>query len=527
MVVVGDYDADGATATAVMLRTLTRAATALGSSSRIHYRIPDRFRDGHGLSPEAVRELAPFAPGLLVTVDTGTGSVEGVQAARALGFRVVITDHHLPGEKLPSAEGLVNPNVPEEPASAELRHLAGVGVAFYVALGLRDLLRRRGDERLGEALRPATLLDWVALGTVADVVPLSRNNRVLVEQGLRRIRAGETGPGLRALIRHAGRNPATLVTRDLAFAVAPRLNAAGRMENMGIGVECLLADAGTTAEPLAARLDELNRSRRALQAQMTEEALAAVEAAAEEQDGTMGPAVCVADAGWHEGIVGIVAARLRERFHRPVIAFAPAADTPGWKGSARSVDGLHMRDLIEGITLRAPALVERFGGHAMAAGLTLQEGALERFRELFQEAVEASRGAQGEDPATILTDGGLRGSEFSLEVAAALRYAAPWGRDFPEPLFDNRFRVLGVNRLDGGHLRLRLRLAEAAGGGAPEVSAIAFGGVERGWQEFAGLVRVVYRFELNEFQGRQELQLQVEHMESAQDEPVAGTDRVT
>lgn len=507
VVIIGDYDADGATATAVMVRTLEAAAAASGSASRIHYRVPDRFRFGYGLTPEVVDTVRDLGAGVLMTVDNGVSSVEGSRAAREAGMRVVVTDHHLPGETLPDVDALVNPNAGPG-AGGPLRALAGVGVAFYVALALRAHWREQ--EIPGwEDLSPAHDLDLVALGTVADLVPLDFNNRLLVEQGLRRIRSGATRPGIQALVDSAGRRTSGIVSADLAFGVAPRLNAAGRMDDMRLGVACLLATTQDDAHALVARLEQLNRERRDVQSRMTEEAMETIPDEA-------GLGLCVADPGWHEGVTGIVASRLKERYERPVMAFAPA-ETGGWKGSGRSVDGVHLRDLLAEVDRRAPGLLQRFGGHAMAAGLTLRDEGLEPFRLLFAEVLDEHLG--GELPQQRLrTDGALSGSELTLETAFALRHGGPWGVGFEEPAFDGVFEMSELQLMKGGHLRCRLAPyadpdgRDERGKGAP-VPAIAFGGVERGWHELEGLVRVVYRLDVNEYRGRTQLQLRMEHLE--------------
>ncbi len=499
--VVGDYDADGATATALTVLALRRLATALGGDpERIRFLVPDRFGLGYGLSPAVVERLRPLAPAWLVTVDNGVTSLEGVAAAQQAGMRVVVTDHHTPGDRLPSAEAVVDPQREDDtfPATS----LAGVGVALYLALAVRRALEADG----GFSRSPpnlAGLLDLVAVGTVADIVPMDHNNRILVEQGLRRIRAGAARPGVRALLEQAGRSPSEATATDLAFAVGPRLNAAGRMDDMTAGVDCLLAEDAETARARAAELDSLNRQRREVEAQMTEEALASLEAQAEE----IGLGVCVAAEGWHQGVTGILASRLKERFHRPAVAFAPGADGQ-LRGSARSVPGLHMRDLLARLHRDAPGVMECFGGHAMAAGLTVRAENLPAFREAL--AATLAEALDGRPPQMqVDTDGPLATEELSLETANALRYGGPWGQGFPEPRFDGVFGIRRSRTLRGGHLRLELTPADS---GSPVWPAIAFGGVAQGWDRLTGPVRVVYSPEVNRFRGAVSLQLRIDFM---------------
>lgn len=500
ILVVGDYDADGATGSALAVRGLR----ALGAA-RVDYLVPSRFAFGYGLSPAVVDAAAPRRPDLILTVDNGIASLAGVARAGELGIPVLVTDHHLPGERLPAASAIVNPNQPGCPFPS--KHLAGVGVVFYLLAALRARLREAGW--FGSA-RPepnlAELLDLVALGTVADVVTLDANNRILVEQGLRRIRAGRCSPGVRALLTVAGRDPARATARDLGFYAGPRLNAAGRLTEMSLGVECLLSDDPAAALAMARELDALNRRRREIETTMREEAEALLDRVGLE--GAALPAgLCVFAAGWHQGVTGILAARLRERYHRPVIAFAEVGDGR-LGGSARSLDGLHMRDLIAAIDGRHPGLVERFGGHAMAAGLTLKAGRLEAFRAAFEAEVLHEL---GDNPPLreVLSDGELPPAALSLPTAEMLRIAGPWGKGFPEPLFDGRFGVDDARVVGGHHLKLRLR---APGGLA--VDAIAF----RQGPELAApgaAVHLAYRLDVNEYQGSRSAQLIVEHLQPA------------
>jgi len=448
VLVVGDFDADGATSTALMVRQLRR----LGFHEP-GFLVPDRFRFGYGLTPEIVRVAATMRPDLIVTVDNGVSSVEGVAEARRHGIDVLVTDHHLPGPSLPEAAAIVNPNLAGEGFAS--KSLAGVGVAFYVMAALTRALRDRGAIADPAAANPADLLDLVALGTVADVVPLDFNNRILVAQGLRRIRAGRCVPGLAALLEVAGRKLESVVAQDLGFQVGPRLNAAGRLEDMTLGIDCLLAADPGEARSLAARLAELNTERREIEARMQGEALAQVDALVESLEGSLPAGLCLYDDGWHQGVIGLVASRVKERVHRPVIAFAPA--DAGWvKGSARSVSGLHVRDVLDAVAAHHPGLLEKFGGHAMAAGMTLRADRLDEFSAAF--AQEVARAA-GDDVLSgdLHTDGPLEPGEFNADTAVAVREGGPWGAGFAEPAFDGRFGVLDTRVVGSRHLKLKLR----------------------------------------------------------------------
>ena len=492
ILVAGDYDCDGATGCAVAVRGLRM----LGAR-RVAYVVPDRAIHGYGLTPALVASL-PEAPHLVVTVDNGTASLAGVAAARARGCRVIITDHHLPGPTVPDADAIVNPNVPGNGFASKA--LCGVGVMFYLLLALRAAMDRRRDVDL------ASLLDLVALGTVADLVPLDRNNRALVEGGLRRIRAGHACAGIRALFEVSGRDERTATAADLGYSIGPRINAAGRLEDMTIGVECLLSDDPPHARALAAVLHDINRQRRDLQTAM-------VDAAIRKLDGLQaGDALGVSlfDAGWHHGVVGLVASRLKERLHRPVVAFAPAGEGDELRGSARSVPGFHIRDALAEVDARSPGLVERFGGHAMAAGLTLRLSNLARFAEAF-DAVARERLAPDALQPVLMSDGELAPEEFAVELARQLRVAGPWGQGFPAPLFDNVFeceacRAMGT---DGAHRRLRLRdprdgrLHDAVWFGAD-------GDVATG-----ASLRVVFELIVNDWNGRESVRLLVRHREHA------------
>jgi single-stranded-DNA-specific exonuclease len=504
VVVVGDFDADGATSTALVVRQLCR----LGFLDP-GYIVPDRFLYGYGLTPQIVREAAKLRPSLLVTVDNGISSLEGVREAARLGIDVLVTDHHLPGTALPEAAAIVNPNLRNDAFASKA--LAGVGVAFYVMAALTRTMIERGLVTDPAAVNPAELLDLVALGTVADVVPLDRNNRILVSQGLRRARAGRCVPGLRALLESAGRRLDAAVEQDLAFQVGPRLNAAGRLEDMRLGIACLLTDDDVEARRHAGELCRLNTERRELEARMQREALGQVDRLLERLAGELPAGVAIYDAGWHQGVVGLVASKVRERVHRPVIAFAPGE--PGWiKGSARSVPGVHVRDVLDAVATTHPDLLERFGGHAMAAGMTLREDRLDDFRHAFAAEVER-RIDPDELRGELHTDGSLAAGEFSLAMGLALREGGPWGAGFPEPIFDGRFGVIESRIVADRHLKLRLRAASGE-----TVDAIAFRYLDDG--EAAPLaaqaeIDLVYRVALDEYGGLQRVQLVTEWLAPA------------
>jgi single-stranded-DNA-specific exonuclease len=504
ILVVGDFDADGATSTALIVRCLR----AWGFAS-VDFLVPNRFEFGYGLTPEIVGLAAERAPSLIVTVDNGISSNAGVAAARARGIQVLITDHHLPGSVLPDADVIVNPNVPGSRFGS--RALAGVGVAFYVMAAVRRELDRRGTV----VMPPVTdFLDLVALGTVADLVPLDVNNRVLVSQGIRRIRAGRSVAGIRALLAVSQRGVAQLTAADLGFSVGPRLNAAGRLDDMSIGIRCLLADSDSEALALASRLDALNAERREIEAKMQGVALAAVKSLSEpDAAGPTRHGVCLFDPGWHQGVVGLVASRIKDRIRRPVIAFARAGDG-GLRGSARSVPGIHIRDVLDGIAARHPELISRFGGHAMAAGLSLDEAHLDAFARAFDAEVTRWR-----DPSIptnrVETDGELTSDEIALETAQALRDGGPWGQAFPEPCFDGRFAVKSARVVGEKHLKMWV----ATHDGARAFDAIAFNfmtfnpqGADESPPLPAGDVRLVYRLDINEYKGERRLQLLVDHV---------------
>jgi single-stranded-DNA-specific exonuclease len=505
VLVIGDFDADGATSCALLVRALR----AFGFAA-VDFLVPNRFEFGYGLSPEIVTLAASRAPSLIVTVDNGISSHAGVSAARERGIDVLITDHHLPGAQLPDANVIVNPNLAGSRFAS--RALAGVGVAFYVMVALQRRLADAG------AAPPAVAqwLDLVALGTVADVVPLDANNRVLVAQGVRRIRAGRCTPGLRALLEVAGRSAAALTAVDLAYGAAPRLNAAGRLDDMSIGIRCLITDDPDSARQLAARLDALNEERRGIEARMQQEALAAVRRLTQTGPGALERCgVCLFDESWHQGVVGLVASRVKDRVRRPVIAFA-LADAATLRGSARSLAGLHIRDMLESIATRHPGMMSRFGGHAMAAGLTLERAKLDVFARAFDE--EAARRVRGAPPAdTVETDGELALDELAIATAQALREGGPWGQSFPEPAFDGVFSIRNARVVNERHLKMWVEPPRSG----RAFDAIAFNHIEpqADFRPPAGEAQLVYRLDVNEYQGERRLQLLVDHVLPAPAKP--------
>ncbi|EDS7167918.1 single-stranded-DNA-specific exonuclease RecJ [Salmonella enterica] len=496
IIVVGDFDADGATSTALSVLGMR----ALGCDN-ISYLVPNRFEDGYGLSPEVVDQAKARGAQLIVTVDNGISSHAGVAHAKTLGIPVIVTDHHLPGDTLPDAEAIINPNLRD--CEFPSKSLAGVGVAFYLMLALRTFLRDKGwfDERGIAPPNLAELLDLVALGTVADVVPLDANNRILTWQGLSRIRAGKCRPGIKALLEISNRDPQQLAASDLGFALGPRLNAAGRLDDMSVGVALLLCDNLGEARVLASELDALNQTRKEIEQGMQAEALILCEKL-ERSSETLPGGLAMYHPEWHQGVVGILASRIKERFHRPVIAFAPARDGT-LKGSGRSIQGLHMRDALERLDTLYPDLMIKFGGHAMAAGLSLEEHKFEQFQQRFGELV-----TEWLDPALlqgeVISDGPLSAAEMSMEVAQLLRDAGPWGQMFPEPLFDGRFRLLQQRLVGERHLKV---MVEPVGGG-PLLDGIAFNIDTTCWPDNGVReVELAYKLDINEFRGNRSLQI--------------------
>lgn len=491
IIVVGDYDVDGATSTALVIRCLREFGF-----TDVDYLVPNRFDYGYGLSPEIVRVASQREPALLITVDNGVSSLAGVEEANRLGISVLVTDHHLPGETLPAAAAILNPNL--EGSRFPSRNLAGVGVAFYLMAQVGRVLEEQGNP--GAARVPARYLDLVALGTVADVVPLDYNNRILVHQGLLRIRAGHAVPGIKALLQQSGRQLARCVSTDLGFAVGPRINAAGRLEDISVGIECLLTDSAGTAADYAGMLDHINSERRDIEAGMREQAFGFVERLGRER---WPDCVCVYDESWHQGIVGLIAARVKERCHRPVIAFA-RENNDTLKGSARSISGVHIRDLLEAVSASRPGLIDKFGGHAMAAGLSIAVSALEEFKRVVDAQMRRLY-PDADFSGAILTDGTLPGSAFSLSFARSLRDAGPWGSGFPEPLWSGDFAVLEQRTVGENHLKLRVRPAQ----GGNVIDAIAF---NQAGPAFRGIVQLAFRLDVNAFRGVENPQLVVEQI---------------
>jgi single-stranded-DNA-specific exonuclease len=500
IMIVGDFDADGATSTA-----LTVLALRSMGGRNVQYLVPNRFDDGYGLSPEVVEQAAARGAELILTVDNGISSHAGVECAHQKGIPVLVTDHHLPGETLPAAEAIVNPNLND--STFPSRALAGVGVAFYLMLALRAHLRTLGWFDNGLAIpNLAELLDLVALGTVADVVPLDANNRILVWQGMGRIRAGKCRPGIRALLEVANRDARQLAASDLGFALGPRLNAAGRLDDMSVGVALLLTDDLAQARMLASELDALNQTRKEIEQGMQAEALALCNQLERSSD-TLPLGLAFYHPEWHQGVVGILASRLKERFHRPVIAFAPAGDGT-LKGSGRSVAGLHLRDALERLDTLNPGLIIKFGGHAMAAGLSLEEAKFEQFSRLFSDLVGEWLDADALQ-GVIWSDGELSAPDLTLPVAEMLRDGGPWGQSFPEPVFDGKFKLLQQRLVGERHLKV---MVEPLGGG-PLLDGIAFNVDTRLWPDASVRhVELAYKLDVNEFRGNRSVQLLIEHI---------------
>ena len=510
ILIVSDFDVDGATSCALVIKALTQFG-----ATQVEYIVPNRFEYGYGLTPEIVDLAKTLDPHLLITVDNGTSSIDGVQAAKQAGIKVLITDHHLAAEELPNADAIVNPNLSD--CEFPSKCIAGVGVIFYVMLALRTRLRDMNwfaDHDLQEP-HMAALLDLVALGTVADVVPLDRNNRILIDEGLKRIRAGRTCPGILALLEVANRKVRQLSASDLGFSLGPRLNAAGRLDDMSTGIECLLAEKQGSAYELALQLDAMNQDRKQIEADMRKQAFAYLEELELEEDG-IPPALCVYDPRWHQGVVGILASRIKDKFNRPVIAFAQACrdESRGeigveLKGSARSIKGFHIRDALDAVACHYPGLITRFGGHAMAAGLSLDKSRLTEFTKAFEE--EAARLLSEEQlTATVFSDGEIETDWLSMEIAEKLERAGPWGQEFPEPLFDGRFELMQFRAVGEKHLKM---LLSPIGSPGFTVDAIAFNVETALWPiDDTREIEIVYRMEVNEFRGNRSLQLVVERI---------------
>ncbi|PKM10052.1 MAG: single-stranded-DNA-specific exonuclease RecJ [Gammaproteobacteria bacterium HGW-Gammaproteobacteria-3] len=500
--IVADFDADGATSCAVAIKGLH-----LLGAKQLNFIVPNRFEYGYGLTPEIVELARQQQPDVLITVDNGISSIEGVNAAKALGMKVLITDHHLPGEQLPAADAIVNPNLPED--NFPSRALAGVGVIFYVLIALRNRLRELdwfAQQHLSEP-NLGQLLDYVALGTVADVVPLDAVNRILVHQGLSRIRSGHCHAGIRALIESSGRKQHAIYASDLGFSVAPRLNAAGRMDDMSLGIQCLLTDDAELAKTIALQLDEMNNDRRDIEGRMKIEAMALLDEMKALDEKHLPAGVCLFDDNWHQGVIGILASRIKDRLHRPVIAFAPSGNGE-IKGSARSIPGVHIRDVLSEIAAAHPQLLSKFGGHAMAAGLSLKIHDYPPFALAFDESVHKHLTTLDLEQ-KVYTDGELTASDLSLEFAGLLQNSGPWGQEFPEPVFNGIFEVIQARIVGQRHLKLVLRQTKSQ----QLIDAIAFF-IERP-EHWLGVrsINAAYKLDINEYRGIQSLQLVIQYLE--------------
>ncbi|NAW69012.1 single-stranded-DNA-specific exonuclease RecJ [Vibrio sp. V27_P1S3P104] len=508
IIIVGDFDADGATSCALSVLALRM----LGCHN-VDYLVPNRFEDGYGLSPEVVDQALALGAEMIMTVDNGVSSIEGVRYAKQHGLTVLVTDHHLPGQVLPEVDAMVNPNLQQ--CAFPSKALAGVGVAFYLMMALCVHMRQSGWFKQQGIAEPKLmeLIDLVALGTVADVVPLDENNRILVHQGLQRIRAGKARPGIQALIEVAKRDPRRLMATDFGFALGPRINAAGRLDDMSFGVELLLSNNIHAARRMANELDALNQTRKAIEEGMKQEALAFCERLQFGEHGTLPAGLVLFQRDWHQGVIGILASRIKDKYHRPVIAFAEGGEGI-IKGSCRSIPGLHMRDTLDKIDTQHPGLIIKFGGHAMAAGLTIAERQLEHFRQLFEQVVNEQLDAASLK-GIVLSDGELKPEEFSMHTAETLRAGGPWGQAFPEPLFDGEFKVLHQKLVGEKHLKLML---EPLFKGHPThimIDGIAFNVDLRRWPDASvKTVHLAYKLDINEFRGNQSLQLLIDHIEA-------------
>lgn len=508
ILIVADFDADGATSCALMIRGLTMMGI-----KDIVYVVPNRFEYGYGLTPEIVDVALDYDPDLLITVDNGISSVAGVARAKENNVKVLITDHHLPAEQLPAADAIVNPQLVGDTFPS--KNLAGVGVVFYILIALRATLREAGWFEKKDIVVPnlAQLLDIVALGTVADVVPLDKNNRTMVAHGLKLIKQNKTIPGISAILSQSGRSLTTLSASDLGFSIAPKLNAAGRLTDMSLGIECLLTDDVEKAKEIANQLNELNKERRQIQEEMQEQAMLVLDEYLQDTSGEIPTGLCLYEPDWHQGVIGILAAKVKEIFNRPVIAFAKEGDAEGdntiIKGSARSINGLHIRDLLEDMTRRYPDLILTFGGHAMAAGLTISESDFDKFSKGFIETLK-QHVSLNEMQDECLTDGELSTKELSMQLAQAIQTAGPWGQHFPEPVFEGQFKIMDKRIVGEKHLKLRLQVD----GNNRILDAIAFNITDEDWPINATEIRSTYRLGINEFRGNSQLQLLIEQIEA-------------
>ncbi len=508
IIVVGDFDADGATSSALSVLALRM----LGSHN-VDYLVPNRFEDGYGLSPEVVDQALELGAEMIMTVDNGVSSIEGVRYAKENGITVLVTDHHLPGQVLPDVDAMVNPNL--ESCSFPSKALAGVGVAFYLMMALCVHMRKHNwfAEQGMQEPKLMELIDLVALGTVADVVPLDENNRILVHQGLQRIRAGKARPGIQALIEVAKRDARRLVASDFGFALGPRINAAGRLDDMSFGVELLMCNNIHAARRMASELDGLNQTRKEIEEGMKQEAMAFCERLQFGEGNELPYGLALFQRDWHQGVIGILASRIKEKFHRPVIAFADGGEGT-IKGSCRSIPGLHMRDALDFIDTQNPGLIIKFGGHAMAAGLTIKEQDFERFSRLFDEVVKKELD-EAALKGVIMSDGELKPEEFSMHVAELLRSGGPFGQAFPEPIFDGEFKVLHQKLVGEKHLKLMLEPLYKGHPTNVMIDGIAFNVDLRRWPDASvKTVRLAYKLDVNEFRGNQSLQLMIDHIEA-------------
>ncbi|EIV1735566.1 single-stranded-DNA-specific exonuclease RecJ [Vibrio parahaemolyticus] len=508
IIVVGDFDADGATSSALSVLALRM----LGSNN-VDYLVPNRFEDGYGLSPEVVDQALELGAEMIMTVDNGVSSIEGVRYAKENGITVLVTDHHLPGQVLPEVDAMVNPNL--DSCAFPSKALAGVGVAFYLMMALCVHMRKHNwfTQQGMQEPKLMELIDLVALGTVADVVPLDENNRILVHQGLQRIRAGKARPGIQALIEVAKRDARRLVASDFGFALGPRINAAGRLDDMSFGVELLMCNNIHAARRMASELDGLNQTRKEIEEGMKQEAMAFCERLQFGENSELPYGLSLFQRDWHQGVIGILASRIKEKFHRPVIAFADGGEGT-IKGSCRSIPGLHMRDALDFIDTQNPGLIIKFGGHAMAAGLTIKEQDFERFSRLFDEMVKKELD-EAALKGVILTDGELKPEEFSMHIAEQLRAGGPFGQAFPEPIFDGEFKVLHQKLVGEKHLKLMLEPLYKGHSTNVMIDGIAFNVDLRRWPDASvKTVRLAYKLDVNEFRGNQSLQLMIDHIEA-------------
>lgn len=502
ILIVADFDADGATSCALAIRGLT----AMGAKDVI-YVVPNRFEHGYGLSPEIVNVALEYDPDLIVTVDNGISSIQGVEYARKNGIKVLITDHHLPSNKLPNADVIINPQLLDDKFPS--KNLAGVGVIFYILLALRAKLKEENWFEKNNIAYPnlANFLDLVALGTIADLVPLDKNNRTMVTHGLRLMKKNKSKVGINALLNQSGRQLSTLTSTDLSFAIAPRLNAAGRLTDMSLGIECLLTDSEESAVEIAKKLDRLNMERRQIQNDMQEQALVELEKYSHSVSEEIPNSICVYNEDWHQGVVGILASKIKEKFNRPVVVFASENENT-LKGSARSISELHIKDVFDEVARLSPELLLTYGGHAMAAGLTIEKNQFENFSNTFNKVVSKNISSEKLENKYI-TDGELSDDDFTVPLALAIQNSGPWGQSFPEPTFAGQFEILDKRIVGGNHLKLKLQSSN----NNMKLDAIAFNTTDENWPSKSEKILTTYRLGINEYQGNSKLQLFIEHIE--------------